>query len=73
LKITDSNIDKDVIGRLNKVDIKSWIKVIYDAKSLLFNQVIKPLLKIVAPHRTIRRGSVVGELAQSPVLYFLLT
>jgi hypothetical protein len=50
------------MSRLNTVDIKSWIKTIYDAKNLIMGQTgNKPILKIIAPSRTIRRGSVVGK------------
>jgi hypothetical protein len=43
------------------MDIRNWIKVIFDAKHLILEQNNDKGLKIVASSRTLRRGSMLGD------------
>jgi hypothetical protein len=68
LKMIDTNLDKNIMSRLQELHIKDWIKVFNDAKGIILGEKKEVLMinKVFSPSRIIRKGSIMSDLSKSP-------
>jgi hypothetical protein len=64
LKKSEFELDKEILDRLNYMDINNWIKVIFEAKNLILNPPNNEVTKNVSSSRILRKGTIIGDVAE---------